>query len=77
MPTVTRSAKDMFIKNNPKVHVLQKTPDPMFKHIPNLIAGKAELAIYALHLNEVAGSEKATPFLLKAFKIYPDFSRFV
>lgn len=47
-------------------------PDPMFKHIPNLIAGKAELAVYALHLNEFGGSEKATPFLIKALKVYPE-----
>jgi tetratricopeptide (TPR) repeat protein len=47
-------------------------PDPMYKHIPNLIAGKAEIALYALHLNRVNGSEKALPFLVKANKINPE-----
>jgi tetratricopeptide (TPR) repeat protein len=47
-------------------------PDPMYKHIPNFIAGKAEIALYALHLNRVNGSEIALPFLLKANKINPE-----
>ncbi len=47
-------------------------PDPMFKHIPTLIAGKSELTEYALHLFKTAGSEKAKPFLLRAFKINPE-----
>ena len=47
-------------------------PDPMFKHIPTLIAGKSELTEYALHLFKTAGSEKAMPFLLRAFKINPE-----
>ncbi|HIO53280.1 MAG TPA: tetratricopeptide repeat protein [Phycisphaerales bacterium] len=47
-------------------------PDPMYKHIPNLIAGKAEIALYALHLNRVNGSENALPFLVKANKINPE-----
>ena len=47
-------------------------PDPMYKHIPNLIAGKAEIALYALHLNRVNGSENALPFLAKANKINPE-----
>ena len=47
-------------------------PDPMYKHIPNLIAGKAEIAFYALHLNRVNGSENALPFLAKANKINPE-----
>jgi tetratricopeptide (TPR) repeat protein len=47
-------------------------PDPMYKHIPNLIAGKAEIALYALHLNRVNGSENAFPFLVKANKINPE-----
>ena len=47
-------------------------PDPMYKHIPNLIAGKAEIAFYALHLNRVNGSETALPFLMKANKINPE-----
>ncbi len=44
-------------------------PDPMFQHIPNLIAGKAELTEYALHLFKNAGPERAMPFLIRAFKI--------
>lgn len=44
-------------------------PDPMLKHIPKLIAGKSELTEYALHLFKNAGSEKAMPFLVRAFKI--------
>ena len=44
-------------------------PDPMFKHIPRLIVGKSELTEYALHLFKNAGSEKAMPFLVRAFKI--------
>ena len=44
-------------------------PDPMFQHIPNLIAGKAELTEYALHLFKNAGPERAMPFLVRAFKI--------
>jgi tetratricopeptide (TPR) repeat protein len=47
-------------------------PDPMFNHIPNLIAGKAELTEYALHLFKNAGSERAMPFLVRAFKINPE-----
>ena len=47
-------------------------PDPMYKHMPNLIAGKAEIALYALHLNRVSGSEKALPFLAKANIINPE-----
>ena len=46
-------------------------PDPMYKHIPNLIAGKAELAEYAMHLYHATGPTKAKPFLIKAFKINP------
>ncbi len=47
-------------------------PDPLFKHIPTLIAGKSELTEYALYLFKTAGSEKAMPFLLRAFKINPE-----
>jgi len=47
-------------------------PDPMFKHIPKLIAGKSELTLYALHLFDTTGSQKAMPFLLRAFNINPE-----
>lgn len=47
-------------------------PDPMFNHIPNFIAGKAELALYALHVHRTIGSEKAMPFLQKALQINPE-----
>jgi len=47
-------------------------PDPMYKHIPNLIAGKAELAEYAMHLYQSSGPQKAKPFLIKAFNINPE-----
>ena len=46
-------------------------PDPMFQHIPSLIAGKAELTEYALHLFKVNGPKKSMQFLLRAFKINP------
>jgi len=47
-------------------------PDPMYKHIPNLIAGKAELAEYAMHRYMTNGPEQAKPFLIRAFKINPE-----
>jgi len=47
-------------------------PDPMFKHIPNLIAGKAELAEYAMHIYKNRGPQKAKPFLIRAFQINPE-----
>jgi len=47
-------------------------PDPMFQHIPSLIAGKSELTEYALQLFKVNGSKKAMPFLARAFKINPE-----
>ena len=46
-------------------------PDPMYSHIPNLIAGKAELAAFAMHLYKASGPAKAKPFLVRAFKINP------
>jgi len=51
---------------------LQVWPDPMLKYISDLIAGKAELTEYALHLFKNAGSEKAMPVLVRAFKINPE-----
>ena len=46
-------------------------PDPMFQHIPSLIAGKAELTEYALQLFKVNGPKKSMEFLIRAFKINP------
>ncbi len=47
-------------------------PDPMFKHIPSLIAGKAELTEFALQKFKVNGPKKAMVFLARAFKINPE-----
>ena len=46
-------------------------PDPMFQHIPSLIAGKSELTEYALQLFKVNGPKKSMEFLLRAYKINP------
>ena len=51
---------------------LQVWPDPMLKHMSDLIAGKVELTEYALHLFKNAGPEKAMPVLTRAFKINPE-----
>ena len=47
-------------------------PDPMFKHIPNLIAGKAELAEYAMHFNNTTSQPRPNPYLNKALRNIPE-----
>lgn len=49
----------------------QDWPDPMFQHIPSLIAGKAELTEYALHLFKNSGPKKSIKFLHRAFNLNP------